>query len=182
MSRAHSIVGVSEGRPVTDFYRTPVEATKSLLSVETFPGIIWEPACGDGAISKVLLEEGYDVVSSDLFHYGYGVPGVDFLQSSETVTHIITNPPFKHAQDFVQMALNSTTGKVAMLLKLQFLEGKKRKTFFESSPLKTVYVFSNRLKLTRNGKDDEYKNGGMMAFAWFVWDHAYGGSPTIEWL
>jgi hypothetical protein len=182
MSRAHSIVGVSEGRPETDFYRTPVEATKALLDMESFPGIIWEPACGDGAISKALIEAGLDVVSSDLFHYGYGVHGVDFLQSSETVDHIITNPPFKHAQDFVQVALNSTTGKVAMLLKLQFLEGRKRKVFFESSPLKKVYVFSNRLKLTRNGNDEQYKNGGMMVFAWFVWDHSHDGPPTIEWL
>ena len=55
-----------------DFYPTPPEAIRALLSVETFEGSIWEPACGDGAISKVLLEAGHEVVSTDLIDRGYG--------------------------------------------------------------------------------------------------------------
>jgi len=45
---------------------------RALLSVETFEGSIWEPACGDGAISKVLLAAGFDVVSTDLIDRGFG--------------------------------------------------------------------------------------------------------------
>jgi len=182
MSKGHSIVGVSPGRPEHDFYRTPIVAVEELLKHETFPGIVWEPACGDGAISMALEKAGINVLSSDLIDYGFGVPDVDFLKTTQIVDSVITNPPYKHAKDFVEQALTCTTQKVAMLMKLSFLEGKSRKAFFKNSPLRTVYVFSNRLKLSRNGDDAAYKNGGMIAFAWFVWDHSYDGPPTIEWL
>jgi hypothetical protein len=178
---ARSIVGDSEGRPEHDFYRTPAKAVRALLSAESFPGITWEPACGDGAISSVLIENGLDVISSDLLDYGYA-PTTDFLTSDLMVDNIITNPPFRHAQAFVERALGSTTSKVAMLLKLAFLEGKRRKDFFFHTPLKTVYVFSERLKLSRNGDDEAYKNGGMIAFAWFVWEHGYNEEPVVRWL
>src|SRR5271165_95785 len=47
-SRAHSLVGISPGRPNNDFYPTPAYATEALLDSEEFSGIIWEPACGNG--------------------------------------------------------------------------------------------------------------------------------------
>ena len=71
-------------------------------------------------------------------------------------------------------------GKVAMLCKLQFLEGAKRKTMFEKSPLKKVLVFSKRLSLTRNG--EKMENGGMICFAWYIFHHGYTGEPMIGWL
>jgi hypothetical protein len=181
-SRAHSLVGFSEGRPADDFYVTPREAVEALLQVESFDGIIWEPACGDGAISKVLEETGHSVISSDLIDRGYGATGVDFLTTMEFVDHIITNPPFRYAEEFVDQALSSTSGKVAMLFKLDFLGGKKRKAMFARTPLKKVYVFSWRIKMARNGDSEKYKNGSMLTFAWFVWDHAHKGEPTIGWL
>lgn len=82
-------------RAAFEFYPTPPEATRALLSVETFEGSIWEPACGDGAISKVLTEAGYQVVSTDLIDRGYGAGGHNFLKSTEPLAkHIITNPPY----------------------------------------------------------------------------------------
>lgn len=78
-----------------EFYPTPPEATRALLSVESFNGSIWEPACGNGAISKVLIEAGYDVVSTDLIDRGYGAGGHDFLKSDNPLArNIITNPPY----------------------------------------------------------------------------------------
>ena len=81
MTVAQSIVGFNNdgGRPVDDFYITPPEATKALLAVEKFGPCIWEPACGDGAMSRTLEEAGYKVTSTDLHSHGYGVSGVDFL-------------------------------------------------------------------------------------------------------
>ncbi len=180
ISLAHSIIGVSHGRPEHDFYPTPSFATISLLQKEKFEGLIWEPACGDGAISKVLEEKGYTVWSTDLYDYGYGNVGVDFLHSYKKVSNIITNPPYKLAQAFVEHALECTERKVAMLLKLQFLEGVGRYKFFKSSPLKNVYVFSKRLSMNRNGI--KMKNKGMICFAWFVWEHGYKGQPIINWI
>ena len=82
-------------RAAYEFYPTPPEATRALLSVESFEGDIWEPACGDGAISKVLEAAGYQVVSTDLIDRGYGVGGHNFLKSDNPLAkNIITNPPY----------------------------------------------------------------------------------------
>lgn len=178
--RAQSIVGVSEGRPEHDFYRTPPGAVRALLGVESFPDIIWEPACGDGAISEVLVSRGFSVVSSDLIDRGYGRSGVDFLLSTGAKADaIITNPPFKLAQEFIVHAISLGVDKVALLLKLSFLEGISRSKFLERSPLKRVWVFRERLSMTRAGTK---QGSGMIAFAWFVWEKGYTGVPTIGWV
>ena len=78
-----------------EFYPTPPEATRALLSVETFDGSIWEPACGEGAIASVLADAGQKVVATDLVDYGYGIPRVDFLKETRPrAKHIVTNPPY----------------------------------------------------------------------------------------
>lgn len=178
--RAMSLVGTSPNRPEFDYYPTPPEATHALLGAETFTGTIWEPACGDGAISKILEAQGYSVLSTDLIDRGYGTGGKDFFTSFDTADNIITNPPYNLAQEFIEHALAQTTGKVAMLCKLQFLEGAKRKKMFQRVPLARVHVFSKRIKMSRNGID-QYSSS-MLCFAWFIFEHKYEGEPTIRWI
>ena len=167
-----------------DFYPTPPEATRALLSAEKFTGQIWEPACGDGAISRVLEASGYDVISSDLIDRGYGETNRDFLLDFEsTVPNIVTNPPFKFAEEFARHALARATEKVALLCRVAWLEGIGRRDLFLHSPLARVLVFSNRIPMRRNGEPMINSGaGGMIAFAWFVWDHAHSGAPTLGWL
>src|SRR5690606_27282083 len=75
-----------------EFYPTPPQATRALLSQEEFDGSIWEPACGEGHISKVLVAAGYEVVSTDLIQRGYGAGDVDFLRErTPRAKHIVTN-------------------------------------------------------------------------------------------
>ena len=181
LKRAQSLVGTSDGRPEHDFYRTPPEATEALLAVEDFEGVVWEPAAGDGAICHVLAARGHQIIATDLIDRGYGEAPHDFLTSHYRADNIITNPPFKLAESFVRLSLERTTGKVAMLCKLQFLEGAKRKLMFETTPLKKVWVFSKRITMARNGEYEKYSSS-MICFAWYVWDHKYQGDPTIGWL
>lgn len=183
MNRAHSIVGYNpEGRPGSDFYPTPPKAVHDLLDRYEFnTREVWEPACGNGAISKVLEKRGYYVYSSDLYDYGYGTPGVNFLETLKRPCNtIITNPPFVHAEKFLVHALNLGVAQIAFLLKLQFLEGQERSRILERSPLKKVMVFRKRLTMTRNG--EKLLNSGMIAFAWFIWDISYTGDPVIGWV
>lgn len=180
LKRARSLVGDSEGRPEHDFYPTPANAVEDLLKVERFDGMIWEPACGDGAICKVLQAHGHDVIATDLIDRGWGEGNRDFLLETARVDNIITNPPFTLATAFIEHALSLTNRKVAMLCKLQFLEGWRRKAMFESTPLARVWVFSKRLSMTRDGQ--KMKNSGMIAFAWFVWEHGHEGEPKLGWL
>jgi len=190
IERAQSIVGYSPNRSKWDFYPTPPIATEALLEVESFDGEIWEPACGDGAISKVLKERGHFVVSSDLINRGYGEYPIDFLDKMEArhfllrqfnyiggIPNIITNPPYSKGQEFVEQAIKMSSDKVAMLLKIQFLEGQKRRKMFEQFPPKKIWVFSKRLTQHRDGKKGNYS--GMMCFAWFVWEKNYSGEPRI---
>src|SRR5215470_5861126 len=79
-----------------DFYPTPPEAVRALLSVEQFDGPIWEPACGDGAISRVLEEQGHQVTSTDLIDRGYGEADVDFLSPAAATRVMLENPGIRH--------------------------------------------------------------------------------------
>lgn len=162
-----------------DFYPTPPWATKALLVKEAFGRDVWEPACGDGAISDVLKQAGYRVNSSDIVDRGYGRVE-DFLRSKKRSESIVTNPPFKLAEEFVRKALAVTTFKVAMLLRLSFLETQQRYRLFQETPLETVYVSSRRLSLYKGGI--EVLSSGAVAYAWFVWRHGYRGKPRLRWL
>ena len=173
----------AENRERDDFYPTPPEATRALLDAEIFAGSIWEPACGDGAISKVLVERGHQVYSSDLIDRGYGDVGRDFLLDYQTTAaNIITNPPFKFAEEFACHALARATRKIALLARLGWLEGIERRNMFMSTPLARVLVFSNRIPMNRNGEAKWSGGAGMIAFAWYVWDHAHRGPPTLGFL
>ena len=183
IQKAQSIVGYRpKGRPERDFYPTPREGTVGLLDHESFTGYIWEPACGDGAMTRVLQEYGYAVFNSDIEPRTTPAETMDFLKTDLLMTPcIVTNPPFSLAQQFAEHALQLGATKVALLCKLAFLEGQKRTKWLEKSPLQTVYVFKKRLSLYRNGA--KLWHGGMIAFAWFVW-YKYQGNfpPVIKWI
>lgn len=162
------------------FYPTPPGGTRALLSVETFDGPIWEPACGEGHMSRELEAAGYEVVSTDLVDRGYGTPRVDFLMEWQArAPNIVTNPPFKLGEQFARHALRLTTGKVALLCRLMWLEGSERRKMFESAPLARVWVFSKRIGFLRN---EIATTGGMVPYAWFVFEHGHAGPPTLGWI
>lgn len=93
-----------------DYYATDPKAVELLLENETFNHSIWECACGEGHIAKVLESNGYSVISTDLIDRGYGVGGIDFLKQTKNMCgntgDIITNPPYKLALEFAQHALD----------------------------------------------------------------------------
>lgn len=176
------IIPDAQNRHPEDFYPTPPQGTEALMAVERFVGPIWECACGDGCMSRVLARHNA-VVSTDLVDRGYGESGVDFLaQTTPRAPNIVTNPPFKHAQKFAEKALGLTTGKVALLCRLAWLEGIGRKALFESTPLARVWIFARRLPIQRGRLASAEDGTGMIAFAWFVWEHGYTGAPTVGWL
>ena len=177
-------------RQIHDFYATEPKAVQLLLHEETFAQNIWECACGQGHLSRAIEKAGYSVLSTDIVYRGFGNPeSVDFLDYRDENSFdgdIITNPPYKYALEFVQQALHvvKTGHKVAMFLKLTFLEGKKRGSFFKDFPPKTVYVSSSRLLCAKNGEFDKMIAGGgsAVAYAWFVWKKGFKGDTVIKWI
>ena len=167
-------------REENDFYPTPIGATQSLLDRQKFDGNIWECACGNGAMSKLMINEGYDVYSSDLIDRGYGETGIDFLQSTRQVDNIVTNPPFNLATEFTTHAFTLARKKVVMLSKVSYLEGIKRRTkIFDKKKLEKVLIFSRRVPFKKSG---DTVARGLMAFGWFIYDVNYNGLPTIDWI
>lgn len=168
-----------------DYYATESKAMELLLAEEKFAPHVWECACGEGHLSRVLEAHGYDVRSTDLIYRGYGeAEMVDFLKAEGGFDgDIITNPPYKYALEFVKKALQmvGTGRKVAMFLKLTFLEGKGRKQFFLENPPKTVYVSSSRLICAVNGNFKTITSSAV-AYAWFVWEKGFAGEPVIRWI
>lgn len=176
---------VPEEREAFDYYATDPKAVEMLLELEQFAPVIWEPACGEGHISKVLQAHGYKVISTDLVYRGFGDPEpLDFLK--ETLEgfegDIITNPPYSAGLEFVQRALESVRpgGKVAMFLKVQFLEGQKRGAFFKDTPPRTVYISRSRISCAKNGDFERFPDSAI-AYAWYVWEKGFTGDPVIKW-
>ena len=171
-------------REKDDFYPTPPDMTHALLAVEQFCGRIWEPACGDGAISEILRLAGHDVVSSDLVDRGYGIARRDFLmeQMPPHAVHIITNPPFKLGEKFWRHAHTIAPGKVAFVARLTWLEGMERATMFRQFPLSRVWVAPWRPKFQRGRQATDKDASGMLPHAWYVHDPEHKGPPVLGWL
>ena len=134
-------------------------------------------------MANVLKANGYNVRNSDLIVRKESIEQLDFLKSNEIWDgDIITNPPYKYATKFIYKALESVKdgNKVAMFLKLQFLEGKERKKLFEKHPPKTVYVSSSRLNCAKNGNFNTYQSSAV-AYCWYVWVKGYTGDTVIKW-
>lgn len=178
---------LSEKRHEEDYYATEPKAARLLLGMEHFKNNVWECACGRGHMSEVLKAAGYTVFSSDIVDRGYkGTEIINFLDYPEPNSRdIITNPPYKYAKEFVKHALDiSVEGtKIAMFLKLTFLESQSRKELFKKYPFRTLYVSSSRLQCAKNGEFEKYKkNGTAVAYGWYVWVKGFKGKPVIEWI
>lgn len=171
-----------------DLYETPEVATHALLSVEHFEGVIWECACGPGKIVEVLRGHGHRVYATDLVDYGCeeSEHRVDFLMERQPAVKcgaIVTNPPFKLANEFVAHALTMGVPKVAMLLRLAFLEGgsnKLRNEALDGGKLARVHVFRKRIPMMHRAGWEGRKASSGMAFAWFVWELAHRGPAELR--
>ena len=174
-------------RDIDDYYATDPRAMEELLKFETFHRNVWEPACGGGHLSSVLKDHGYSVRNSDVVdRIGDGsVELLDFIDGDTGVWEgdIITNPPYSFAQEFVEKSLSTVVdgSKVAMFLKLTFLEGKKRKGMFAKHPPKRVYVFSSRVACAKGG-DFSSTQSSAVAYAWFIWEKGYSMDTIVRWI
>lgn len=185
---AHATLGArnyaQNERETNDYYATEPKALELLLELETFSPAIWECACGEGHLAKVLKEKGHTVLCSDLIDRGYGTGGVDFLKCTKQFDgDIITNPPYKYAKEFVEHALETVTDghKIAMFLKLQFLESKSRRELFNKYPPSKIYVSSGRLRCAMNGDFEKYSKSNAVTYAWFIWEKGFKGEPVVRW-
>lgn len=192
MGKNYSRNNASGERKASDFYETCYCLTREFVIAEIIKGEGWlfpfleedawlEPACGNGAIVKVLAEFGYtNIVSFDFMK-----DGIDFLVYPRHHPYMITNPPYSLAHEFILHAKEIIDDQFALLLPLTYLQGQRRYEEIFSDrdyPLKTVYVFTRYPMLGEPLREDGKIHTGMQAYAWFVWSKEYMGSPIIKWL
>lgn len=181
-------------RQVDDFYATDPEALELFYKKFNEDGNemavkIWEPSCGMGHLSKVLENHGHDVMSTDLIYRGYGQGGIDFLadfvidRDKLFKGDILTNPPFKLAEEFVETGMSRLQdgNRLFLFLKIQFLEGQKRKKLFKKYPLKFVYCHSSRQLCCKDAEFEKY-TATTQFYAWYVWEKGFTGDAVIRWI
>ena len=172
-------------RESNDYYATDPKAMHHLLKYENFSNNVWECACGEGNLSKVLKEHGYNVYSTDLIDRGYQDDIHDFLNNTRKFDgDIITNPPFKYTTEFILNALEAVPmgNKVAMFLKINYLSGRRRyKEIYSKFPPYRVYVFSGRVACSKNNNPEGFKHGAM-DYAWLIWEKGKLGPTELKWI
>jgi hypothetical protein len=156
--------GKQERRRELDFYPTPPDVTHALMRFLALPqSLVWEPACGDGAMSKVIQSYGHTVIGSDIRD------GVDYLTAKPAPQcgygAIITNPPFNLSEQFIRKAIGEAP-VVAMLLKSQYWHAAKRSKLFAEHPPAFVLALSWRPDF-RGG---ELGGAPTMEVLWSVWE------------
>jgi hypothetical protein len=180
-----------------DFYPTPDWVTAVLLKHVKLNGPVWEPCCGDGAMARVIEQAGHPVVATDLVDRGFGQGGVDIFQCTDFppgCRALVTNPPYGDGGEmvratnaslgmlkFVRHALDLTiraNGQLALLVRFQWLAGKRAATLISSGPLSHVVVLTKRIQWFDNG---ERTTTGQHHHAWLFWDCAKGraAAPSL---
>ncbi|MBV9863619.1 MAG: hypothetical protein JO267_15885 [Alphaproteobacteria bacterium] len=178
-------------RQHNDFYSTPSWVTRCLLRHAALRGPVWEPCCGDGAIARVIGDHGLPVVATDLADYGFGSPGVDFFACQtfpEGCRALVTNPPYGDGGArpdgsrgnnanvslamlrFVRHALQLTeraNGQLALLVRFQWIAGKKAAALLSSGPLDSVIALTRRIRWFDRGA---LTNSGQHHHCWIVFD------------
>lgn len=164
MPQWEKIIGGGGKRSPRDFYSTPADVTDALLrwlrqNMMLMPGdCVWDPACGDGAMLHEFARHGLRSVGTDIRE------GQDFLQAQlpvESVSWIITNPPFSLAEEFIFKA-QSLEVPFAYLLKSQFWHAGRRRDLFRSARPAMVLPLTWRPDFTGRG-------ASLMDFVWVVW-------------
>ena len=126
-----------EVREENDYYATCPADVVVFLDKLAADGVVlahrvWEPACGEGHVSKVLQARGHDVLSSDVIDRGFdGFQRFDFVARlfNHTLSaafggggkyegDILTNPPFKLASEFIDVGMDRLCdgGRLLLLL------------------------------------------------------------------
>ena len=119
--------GTSKNRDKNDFYETPQDFTRELLKRVDFHNEIWEPTCGNGALTSVLEEHDYRVFSSDLVARDYPCEQLDFLtQAGPTNMDIVANPPFKLLPQFLKQSHRLCHRKFALVMPISGLNSSRR--------------------------------------------------------
>lgn len=170
-----------------DWYVEPPWIVDALFAEQAFPGTIWDPCCGRGTVPIVARRRGLPAMGTDLIDRGFrGATQLDFFaMDHKTDASIVSNPPFRDLQRFVDHALAIGNGHVAVLARLNFIETQGRREWFTQTRLSRLLVSSARVNcppgvIAPPIDAEKWETGTAMAYAWFVWLPDHEGAPTLS--
>lgn len=169
-----------------DDFPTPPWAVRSFcewLSPDPWLTVL-EPACNRGHMVRPLREYFSTVYASDIHDYGHGFDVRDFIEDPpppNSVDWVITNPPFRRAQEFVKAGRRVAYLGVAVLVRSVWAEGVGRyQSLFRDSPPSWILQNVERVPMVRGRYDP--KASTATSYSWFVWEHAGGRQTRFDWL
>ncbi|HWJ75855.1 MAG TPA: SAM-dependent methyltransferase [Kaistia sp.] len=172
-----------------DDFPTPPWATRALiehiLQRDQVAGLsCLEPAAGRGDMARPLSEYFHRVDAYDAFSYGYA-PVRDFLSYPyEAKSHdwVITNPPFRLAEEFILRARTIARVGVAILARTVFLESIGRyEAIFKFNPPSIFAQFTERVPMVKGRLD--MKATTATGYAWFIWEIGRASdAPQLKWV
>lgn len=173
-----------------DWYVEPRWCVDALLDAEPFPERVYDPACGMGTIPDALLARKMKVHATDLVDRGMG-GDFDFLSDDALdrvatwgIRSIITNPPYKHTEAFIERAL-TVAEKVAVIVPLKFLASNARwHGFAHRWPLARIYVLSSRPSMLPGERllAGDKPGGGAIDYCWLVFQRGWDRGCDVRWL
>jgi len=189
-NKSHAVMAQRiEAGDSPDDFPTPPWATRGLIEYILKPKAALasmtclEPACGAGHMAKVLGEYFHEVHCSDAYDYGYA-PVRNFLTAPSQLNSfdwVITNPPFRLAEEFVLRSLKIARRGVAILARTVFIESVGRyETIFRRSPPSKFAQFTERVPMVRGRLDKKATTA--TGYAWLVWEKAASGAPRLMWV
>lgn len=144
----------------------------------------WEPACNRGYMAKPLAEFFNEVYCSDIHDYGWdGQHSVeDFLFTEKSVDWIITNPPFKLAERFIEHGLKQARQGVAVIVRSSFLEGVGRyQNLYSRTPPSIVAQFVERVPMVKGRVDKKISTA--TSYSWLVFEKGVSKRyPDFRWI
>ena len=179
----------TEAKDSPDDFPTPPWATRALvehvlddrLALKGMSCL--EPACGRGYMSRPLGEYFGSVASSDAYHYGFAKIR-DYLAipyEAQAFDWVITNPPFRLAEEFVERSLVVARKGVAILARTVFLESSGRyNSLFRDRPPTKFAQFVERVPMVKGRLDR--KASTATGYAWLVWEKEARGHPRLMWV
>ena len=187
----------SEPHDSLDDFPTPPWATRALCKhvidhQELSHQSVWEPACNRGYMARPLREYFARVHASDIHDYDWDGQDcvVDFLFPGSEPSHIaakgvdwiITNPPFRLAEQFIQRAIGIANVGVAVIVRSAFLEGKARyENLFKDTPPNIIAQFCERVPMVKGRYDPNIASA--TAYSWLVWFKAVPATePVFVWI
>jgi hypothetical protein len=169
-------------RDTNDRYVEPQWCSRRLFDVESFSGLIHDPACGTGQIVASARAAGLRATGADIAPCIEEIEAVDFFQARRRFPNIVSNPPYGPLREFALHALSLALRKVALLVPIARLNAAG--CWLAVTSLRRVWLLSPRPSIPPHSLilSGRVPSGGRIDFCWLVWEQRYRGAPELGWL